>query len=155
MAVRFRARYASYQHMDQCSGCRGRIGRGADRLPGVGRVDRVCSWRMDRGITVGAGLPAHGGDVHQSVGRDFDRIPRAPRALADPPPFVLRNRDRLSGPQRHQCPLWVKSRHVRRTSQCPPRTNSGHCRNDCSRHGLSRTDFIGGGNEGPYRMQLF
>ena len=26
MAVRIRTRHASYRHMDQCSGCRGRIG---------------------------------------------------------------------------------------------------------------------------------
>ena len=29
----------------------------------------------------------------------------------------------LSDPQ---CPLWVKSRHVQRTSQCPLSANSGH-----------------------------
>ena len=27
---------------------------------------------------------------------------------------------------RQECPLWVKSRHVQRTSQCPLSANSGH-----------------------------
>ena len=47
--------------------------------------------RMDRGIPVGARLPAYGGDVHQPLSWDFDRVPRAPGALADPPPFGKRD----------------------------------------------------------------
>ena len=34
--------------------------------------------------------------------------------------------EKLCGRKGHQCPLWVKSRHVQRTSSCPLSANSGH-----------------------------
>ena len=75
--------------MDLRRNRRSRIGCCAGRFPGMGRVDRVCPWPVDCGVTVGAGLPAYGGDVHQPLGWDFDRVPRAPGAVADPLPFIL------------------------------------------------------------------
>jgi hypothetical protein len=59
-------------------------------FPGMGRVDRVCPWTVDRSVTLGAGLPAHGGDVHQPRRRDLNCVSRAPAALADPLRFACR-----------------------------------------------------------------
>jgi hypothetical protein len=44
-----------------------------------------------------------------------------------------------------QCPLWVISRHLQRTSQCPLRANSGHPATEGSRlrcHTRQATDKV-------------
>ena len=44
-----------------------------------------------------------------------------------------------SGKLTQQCPLWVISRHVQRTSRCPLSANSGHCAfNRSPRHRVCR-----------------
>ena len=53
-------------------------------IPGLERMDRLHPRSLDCSFTVGAGLPAHGGDVHKPGRRPLDCVPGAARPLADP-----------------------------------------------------------------------
>src|SRR6516162_4458929 len=90
------ARHASYRHLGERRNRWSGFGCGVDRIPGMGRMDRVHPRRLDRGVAMGIRLPAHPRDVHQPHGRDLDYVPGADGALADPLSPICGKHDRVA-----------------------------------------------------------
>ena len=90
LVIRVRARHASHRYLGERRDCDGDFASRAHCVPGLGRVGRLYRRPVDCRFTVGAGLPAQGGNVHKFGRRPFNCVPGAARALADPLRFVSR-----------------------------------------------------------------
>ena len=118
LVIRVREQQTPYRYLGERRACGGDFASRAHCVPGLERVDRLHPRSLDCGFTVGAGLPAHGGDVHKPGRRPLNCVPGAARPLADPL-WAVSGKGIEQPRQRAPCPLWVKSRYVQRKQACP------------------------------------